>query len=358
MKKIIGIYKITSPSGRIYIGQSVNILRRFYLYRKMHCKSQPRIFLSLKKYGPDSHIFEIIKECQKNELNDLEIFYIEKYDSLSPTNGLNAKPGGLIGLGTKLDPALTKGDHLIGHLVGKPGTLPDVLDEIELKINLLDRVIGSEQLLRVHSVKHNEKLLLGEGQDSSLYYDGTNMIIEPDEVGSGLLTIGGNVVIDGTLTANGVNTSVAEVLTMTMNVDGGALNAGDPLPFDTAFGEYGTLIVADTVNYEVDLKAGYVYEMEATARGSHSAAGNWAIAIYDETSGVNIENDEADGRGNRMQSYTANATDSQSSSGAVFATLRPASDKSYSVSIVFESNLTSVSKVRAVWRIKCLGRWE
>lgn len=78
-----------------------------------------------------------------------------------------AKPGGLIGLGTKLDPALTKGDHLIGHLVGKPGTLPGVLDEIEIKVNLLDRVIGSEQMLRVHSVKHNEKLLLVVGTEKT-----------------------------------------------------------------------------------------------------------------------------------------------------------------------------------------------
>ncbi|MFX1417298.1 MAG: translation initiation factor IF-2 subunit gamma [Promethearchaeota archaeon] len=78
-----------------------------------------------------------------------------------------AKPGGLIGLGTKLDPALTKGDHLIGHLVGKPGTLPNVLDEVELKISLLDRVIGSEQMLRVHSLKHNEKILLVVGTEKT-----------------------------------------------------------------------------------------------------------------------------------------------------------------------------------------------
>jgi translation initiation factor 2 subunit 3 len=78
-----------------------------------------------------------------------------------------AKPGGLIGLGTKLDPSLTKGDHLIGHVAGRPGSLPDVLDEVELKINLLDRVIGSEQMLRVHSVKHNEKLLLVVGTEKT-----------------------------------------------------------------------------------------------------------------------------------------------------------------------------------------------
>jgi translation initiation factor 2 subunit 3 len=89
--------------------------------------------------------------------------------SISQGNNLldNAKPGGLIGLGTKLDPALTKGDHLIGHLVGKPDSLPDVLDEVELKVTLLDRVIGVEQMLRVHSLKHNEKLLLVVGTEKT-----------------------------------------------------------------------------------------------------------------------------------------------------------------------------------------------
>ncbi|MFW9882067.1 MAG: translation initiation factor IF-2 subunit gamma [Candidatus Thorarchaeota archaeon] len=89
--------------------------------------------------------------------------------SISQGNNLleNAKPGGLIGLGTKLDPALTKGDHLIGHLVGKPDTLPDVLDEVELKISLLERVIGSEQMLRVHSLRHNEKILLVVGTEKT-----------------------------------------------------------------------------------------------------------------------------------------------------------------------------------------------
>ncbi len=89
--------------------------------------------------------------------------------SISQGNNVfnSAKPGGLIGLGTTLDPTLTKGDHLIGNLVGKPGNLPEILREIELKINLLDRVIGSEQMLRVHSLKHNEKLLLVVGTEKT-----------------------------------------------------------------------------------------------------------------------------------------------------------------------------------------------
>ncbi|MFX1376023.1 MAG: translation initiation factor IF-2 subunit gamma [Promethearchaeota archaeon] len=89
--------------------------------------------------------------------------------SISQGNNLlkTAKPGGLIGLGTKLDPALTKGDHLIGHLVGGPGTLPKILEEVELKIHLLDRVIGSEVQMKVQPLKHGEKLLLVVGTEKT-----------------------------------------------------------------------------------------------------------------------------------------------------------------------------------------------
>ena len=79
----------------------------------------------------------------------------------------DAKPGGLIGLGTKLDPSLTKGDSLIGHLVGRPGKLPEILSEVELNVNLLDRVIGSENMIKVYDLKHNEKLLLVVGTEKT-----------------------------------------------------------------------------------------------------------------------------------------------------------------------------------------------
>lgn len=78
-----------------------------------------------------------------------------------------AHPGGLIGLGTKLDPALTKGDSLIGNLVGRPNTLPDVLDEVTLEVHLLDRVIGTEEMIKVHELKHNERLLLVVGTEKT-----------------------------------------------------------------------------------------------------------------------------------------------------------------------------------------------
>ena len=78
-----------------------------------------------------------------------------------------AYPGGLVGLGTKLDPFLTKGDSLIGHLVGKIGSLPKVLNTVKLKMTLLERVIGSEVQIKVQSIKHNEKLLLVIGTEKT-----------------------------------------------------------------------------------------------------------------------------------------------------------------------------------------------
>ena len=77
---MIGIYKITSPSKKIYIGQSRDIRKRFYLYKKYKGKTQPKLYKSFLKYGVERHMFEIIKECSVAELNDLEIYYIKHFD--------------------------------------------------------------------------------------------------------------------------------------------------------------------------------------------------------------------------------------------------------------------------------------
>jgi translation initiation factor 2 subunit 3 len=57
----------------------------------------------------------------------------------------SAHPGGLLGVGTGLDPSLTKGDALAGQVAGEPGTLPPTRNEFEMQVDLLDRVIGSEE---------------------------------------------------------------------------------------------------------------------------------------------------------------------------------------------------------------------
>jgi|SRR6478609_2390214 len=86
-----GIYKITSPTKRIYIGQSLNVKGRFNHYKKYKCKAQTKLYNSLIKYGADKHVFEIICECDKSELNNKERFYQEIYNSTCQKKGLNCQ---------------------------------------------------------------------------------------------------------------------------------------------------------------------------------------------------------------------------------------------------------------------------
>ena len=85
---MIGIYKITSPSGKIYIGQSIDIEKRFKGYKYSKAKKQPVLNRSFLKYGVDKHIFEIVCECLKSELYELEAYYQKLYSANSKT-GLN-----------------------------------------------------------------------------------------------------------------------------------------------------------------------------------------------------------------------------------------------------------------------------
>jgi translation initiation factor 2 subunit 3 len=74
-----------------------------------------------------------------------------------------AKCGGLVGVGTYLDPALTKADGLVGNVVGKPGTLPPVLNEVTMKIHLFKQAIGTPELIKVEPPKLNEPLVMNVG---------------------------------------------------------------------------------------------------------------------------------------------------------------------------------------------------
>ena len=74
-----------------------------------------------------------------------------------------AECGGLVGIGTLLDPSLTKADGLIGNLVGKPETLPPTLSELTLDTHLFERAVGTKELLEVDIVRIDERLLLDVG---------------------------------------------------------------------------------------------------------------------------------------------------------------------------------------------------
>lgn len=93
--KVCGIYKITSPTGKIYIGQSKDIYHRFNSYHKLRCVKQPRIYRSLKKHTPEKHKYEIVSECLISELDKMEEYYISLFDSCNSNFGLNVRSGGL-----------------------------------------------------------------------------------------------------------------------------------------------------------------------------------------------------------------------------------------------------------------------
>lgn len=89
------IYKLQSPTNRIYIGQTCNLIVRRSMYKTLRCEDQPKLYNSLKKYGYENHIFSILVkgEFTQEEINELEIEYIEIYKANSQNN-LNVCSGG------------------------------------------------------------------------------------------------------------------------------------------------------------------------------------------------------------------------------------------------------------------------
>jgi group I intron endonuclease len=101
-----GIYKIKSPNGKIYIGQTHNIDTRFKSYKR-GCPAQPKLNSSLLKYGFHNHSFSIIHELPNDIeqliLDNYEDIYLEQYKSLSfeVLNLRNAGSRGLHSVETK-----------------------------------------------------------------------------------------------------------------------------------------------------------------------------------------------------------------------------------------------------------------
>lgn len=73
------------------------------------------------------------------------------------------RSGGLIAIGTTLDPVLTKSDSLVGRVVGPPGTLPEILAKMSVEVNLLERVVGTAEDLKVEGIKTSEPLMVSVG---------------------------------------------------------------------------------------------------------------------------------------------------------------------------------------------------
>lgn len=120
---MVGIYKITNPEGKSYIGLSREIETRWNSYKNMQFQSNTLLKESFKQYGVSNHVFEVIEEISLEEdtygkntavLRRRERYWISKLDTFS--NGLNQNGGGS-GCGSHTDQSKQK---ISESLKGKP----------------------------------------------------------------------------------------------------------------------------------------------------------------------------------------------------------------------------------------------
>lgn len=173
---MIGIYKITNPKGKIYIGQSINIEKRFNTYKNpLNCKNQKKLYNSFVKYGVNNHVFEIIEECILNDLQKKERYWQEYFNVLS-SNGLNlvysstCNTKTIVSKESRLKMSLNSSKHFKGKKhtekskrlislskIGKKASLETKLKLSEIRRN---KPLTKNQLLSIEKWKNSRKKII------------------------------------------------------------------------------------------------------------------------------------------------------------------------------------------------------
>ncbi len=169
-RKICGIYKITSLSGKIYIGQSKSINDRWSSYRTRGCENQPILQSSFNKYGIQTHIFEIIHYCDEEELDCIERYYQDLYEAVGK-NGLNCVLTNKDNLYIRKDHKKVKNkkrlvpSHIIDILDVETGifyyTTSDASKHVGVSKNFLDDMLRG-------TVRNKTSLIRGEDYEKGL----------------------------------------------------------------------------------------------------------------------------------------------------------------------------------------------
>lgn len=145
---MVGIYKITNKiNQKIYIGQSVNISKRWMAHRNgafnpNNGQYNTPLYKAIRKYGIENFTFEILEECAINELNIKEKQYIQLLDATNSDIGYNLTQGGQNShcVNSKIsEDALQKIVNLL-----KNSSLPET--EIAKQFNVSQRTISAINL--------------------------------------------------------------------------------------------------------------------------------------------------------------------------------------------------------------------
>lgn len=140
---MIGIYKITNlVNGKCYIGQSVNINKRFIAHKNSAFNENSTSYnyplsRAIRKYGLNNFSFEILEECGLFELDEKEIFYIAKYQAYGE-GGYNQDPGG-----KQASHYVKLSDELVDQIIERLKTSLDNSDEIGEEFGVSGRTIRS-----------------------------------------------------------------------------------------------------------------------------------------------------------------------------------------------------------------------
>lgn len=138
MSTIIGIYMITNTiNGHKYVGQSVDIYRRWRDHRNFKEKSNI-LSKAIRKHGLENFKFEILKECEINELDKYEIFFINKYNTYS--DGYNATLGGAGTHGFALKISETTLKEIVKDLKDSTLTQNEIASKFDLGIDTISEI--------------------------------------------------------------------------------------------------------------------------------------------------------------------------------------------------------------------------
>lgn len=177
---MIGIYKIeNNTNGKIYIGQSVNIQRRWCCHKsELNCNTHPNKHLqsSWNKYGEKSFTFSIITECEISELDKLEMCYIKKYKTYDEHYGYNLTIGG-DGNRKFYDYNLISDTYKNNKSVVKTAEILNIseykVSEILSELNIRDIKAPNRRIIGINALSHEFQYEFDSIKEAYDYFDST-----------------------------------------------------------------------------------------------------------------------------------------------------------------------------------------